>query len=81
MLTPHAAEAGWLLESLYEVFRPLLDECIERDFCERLGEAALEYCGYVDPADSTDINLLKIILAEAGSILDEMREGEFPFVT
>lgn len=80
VVTPHAAEAGWLLDRLYASFRPLLDECIERDFFERLGEAALEYCGYVDPADSTGINLLKIILAEAGDVLDEMREGEFPCV-
>jgi hypothetical protein len=81
VLTPHAHEAGWLLDRLYEAFRPLLDICIERDLYERLAEAALDYCGYVDPGDSTDINLLKIILSEAEDILQEMRDGEFPYVT
>jgi len=81
VLTPHAHGAGWLLDRLYEVFRPLLDECIERDLYERLAEAALEYCGYVDQGDSTAINLLKIILSEAEDILQEMRDGEFPYVT
>ena len=80
VLTPHAAEAGWLLDRLLEVFLPLLDECIESDFFERLAEAALEYCAYVDPGDATDANLLKIILSEAEGILEEMRTGEFPYV-
>ena len=81
ILTPHAHEAGWLLDKLHEAFRPLLDRCIESDFFERIAEAALEYCGYVELEDSTDINLLKILLAEAGDVLEEMREGEFPYIT
>jgi hypothetical protein len=81
ILTPHAHEAGWLLDKLHEAFQPLLDRCIERDFYERIAEAALEYCGYVDLEDSTDINLLKILLAEAGDVLEEMLEGEFPYTS
>jgi hypothetical protein len=80
-VTPHVCEAGVLLDRIRELFMPLLDECIEHDFFDRIGEAALEYSGYADRADQTAVNLLKILLAEAESILEEMREGEFPFTT
>ena len=77
--TPHAREAGVLFDRLLSLFLPLLDECIVRDFCDRLGEAALEYSGYADRSDQTAVNLLKILLTEAEDILEEMREGEFPY--
>lgn len=79
VLTPHAPEAGLILDSLHEIFEPLLDECIEGEFYERLAEAALEYSGYVKIEDATSINLMKVLLTEAEDILEEMREGEFPY--
>lgn len=79
VLTPHAPEAGRFLNSLHEIFEPLLDECIEGEFYERLAEAALEYSGYVKIEDATSVNLMKVLLTEAEDILEEMRAGEFPY--
>ena len=79
IVTPYAGAAGSLLDRIHELFGPLLDLSIEHDFFDRVGEAALEYSGYADRSDQTAVNLLKILLNEAESILDEMREGEFPY--
>jgi hypothetical protein len=81
IVTSYASEAGALLDRIHALFMPLLDECIEHDFLDRIGEATLEYCGYADPSQQTAINMLKIILSEAESILDEMLNGEFPYTT
>ena len=79
IVTPFAGAAGALLDRIHELFGPLLDMSIEHDFFDRIGEAALEYSGYADRSDQTAVNLLKILLNEAECILDEMREGEFPY--
>lgn len=79
IITPHAREAGALFDRILHLFRPLLDECVEHDFSDRLGEAALEYSGYANPCDQTAVDLLKVLLTEAEDILDEMRAGEFPY--
>ena len=81
IVTPHAREAGLLLERVHELFSPLLDECIGHDFFDRLGEAAVEYSCYVEKEAETAENLLKIIVTEARDILDEMIAGEFPYIT
>lgn len=79
IITPYAGEAGALLESIQRYFSPLLDDCIEHDIFDRLGEAALEYSGFVNREDARAVNLLKVIMSEAEDILDEMIAGETPY--
>ena len=78
VVTPYAVEACAFVDHIYDLFRPLLDHCIEQDFFDRLTQAAVDYLYYVDPADATAVNLLKVILDEAEAISDDMQAGEFP---
>jgi hypothetical protein len=80
IVTPHAHAAAWLLERLDDAFSPLLGTQLRFDFFERLAEAAEAYATIIASAHDTDENLLKILLREARDILEEMTEGEFPYV-
>jgi len=80
VVTPHAHAAGWLLDRLDDAFSPLLGTQLRFDFFERLAEAAEAYMTIIAAAHDTDENLLKILLREARDILEEMTEGEFPYV-
>jgi hypothetical protein len=80
VVTPHAHAAAWLLERLDYAFSPLLGTQLRFDFFERLVEAAEAYTSIIAPFHDTDENLLKILLREARDILEEMTEGEFPYI-
>jgi hypothetical protein len=80
IVTPHSHAAGWLLDRLDDAFSPLLGTQLRFDFFERLAEAAEAYTTIIAAAHDTDENLLKILLREARDILEEMTEGEFPYV-
>lgn len=78
--TPYAHAAAWLLERLDIAFAPLLGNQLRWDFFERIGEAVIECEAVVPNATDSAVNLLLLILQEAMDILDEMEEGEFPYV-
>jgi hypothetical protein len=80
IVTPHAHAAGWILDRLDDAFSPLLGTQLRFDFFERLAEAAEAYTTIIAAVHDTDENLLKILLREARDILEEMTEGEFPYV-
>jgi hypothetical protein len=80
VITPHAHAAGWLLDRLDLAFAPLLGSQLRWDFFERIAEASIDYSAFIPPGLDTDVNLLRIILREARDLLEEMDEGEFPYV-
>ena len=80
VVTPHAHAPAWLLDRLDAAFAPLLGSRLMGEFFERIAEACIDYCAFVPAGLDTDGNLLRIILREARDLLDEMEEGEFPYV-
>ena len=81
IVTPFAGDACTFVDHIYGLFRLLLDDCIEQDFFDRLTQAAVEYSCYIDTADATAVNLMKILLAEAEAIADDMQTGQFPYAS
>ena len=80
VITPHAHAAAWLLEKLDLAFAPLLGNQLRWDFFERIGESVIDCGAFVPTATDSAGNLLLLILREAIEILEEMEEGEFPYV-
>jgi hypothetical protein len=76
--TPHAGEAGWLLNRLRDIFSEagLIDSCTKIEFFGRLANAALRYQKQAR-RNETDTLLLAAMLAEAKVILGEMEKGKF----
>lgn len=77
--TPHAGEAGWLLNRLRDIFSEagLIDSCTKIEFFARLANAALRYQKQAKKKE-TDTLLLAAMLAEAKIMLGEMERGKFP---
>lgn len=80
VLTPHAHNAGMLLDGIERAFRPLLGSHLRFDFFERIAEAADEYVAFIPPEQDSPESLMRVLLREAGDILEEMETGEFPCV-
>ena len=76
--TPHAGEAGWLLNRLRDIFSDagLIDSCSKIELFGRLANAALRYQAQAKK-NETDTLLLAAMLAEAKVMLCEMEKGTF----
>jgi hypothetical protein len=78
VVTPYAAELGWLFADLWKVFRqhPAIDHVTKVEFFGRLANASL-HCQRRANGREELRDLLGAVIHEAYSIADEIEEGTF----
>lgn len=80
VVTPHAAQLSWLFFQLRDAFLPLYDGNSKIELFGRLANAALRYQAKSEgPEDQRE--LCFAVLHESYSILEEMEEGTFKYLS
>ncbi len=80
VITQFSREVSWLFEHLRDAFSGLLDSTSKIEFYGRLANASRNYQQQVNGGENAK-DILKAVLYEAVSMLEEMEEGTFEYLS
>lgn len=78
--TRFSHELSWLFTALRDIFHGYIDGCTKIEFYGRLANMATRYQTRLKGAEENEEDLLRAVLHEAFSILEEMEEGCFCYL-
>lgn len=79
VVTKFSGEVSWLFERLRDAFSGLIDGTSKIEFYGRLANAATSYQNTVNGGENAK-EIMRAVLYEAVSMLEEMEEGTFEFL-
>jgi hypothetical protein len=80
VVTPFSLEVSWLFEHLRDAFSGLVDGTSKIEFYGRLANAARNYQQQVNGGENAK-DIMRAVLYEAVSMLEEMEEGTFEYLS
>lgn len=80
VVTQFSREVSWLFEQLRDAFSGVLDGDSKIEFYGRLANAAKTYQQHVNGGENAK-DILRAVLYEAVTILEEMEEGTFEYLS